>query len=95
VQYACGKYVALLEAAHMQISSSRTANPYDNAHMESFFKTLKYEEVHLSNYETYTDVSGRLPHFIDEVYNKKRLHSAFGILTPTAIRDDDSTNPNR
>ena len=37
----------------MKISMSRTANPYDNAHMESFFKTLKYEEVHLSNYETY------------------------------------------
>ncbi len=54
----------------MKISMSRTANPYDNAHMESFFKTLKYEEVHLSNYETYDDVIERLPHFIEEVYNK-------------------------
>ncbi len=74
VQYACGEYVALLQAAHMKISMSRTGNPYDNAHMESFFKTLKYEEVHLSNYETYNDVIERLPHFIEEVYNKKRLH---------------------
>ena len=46
--------------------------------MESFFKTLKYEEVHLANYETYDDVIRGLPHFIEEPYKKNRLHSARG-----------------
>jgi putative transposase len=89
VQYACAEYVALLQAANMKISMSRTANPYDNAHMESFFKTLKYEEVHLSNYETYDDVIERLPHFIEEVLQQETTAFGSGVLTPGGIRDED------
>jgi putative transposase len=61
---------------------SRRGNPYDNAFIESFFKTLKAEEVHLADYDTFQDVIERLPYFIEEVYNQTRLHSAIGYIPP-------------
>jgi putative transposase len=82
VQYASAAYVTLLRLHGLEISMSAKGNPYDNAFMESFYKTLKYEEVHLWNYETYQDVIERLPFFIEEVYNRKRLHSSIGYVPP-------------
>jgi putative transposase len=82
VQYASTAYVTLLKSHGLEISMSAKGNPYDNAFMESFYKTLKYEEVHLWNYETYQDVIDRLPFFIEEVYNRKRLHSSIGYVPP-------------
>lgn len=65
VQYASGEYVNELKRHGFLISMARTGNPYDNATMESFFKTLKHEEVNLCQCETYRDVLTRLPHFLE------------------------------
>ncbi len=82
VQYASSAYVARLEKAEVHISMSGKGNPYDNAKAESFIKTLKYEEVYLFEYETIAEARSRIGHFLEEVYNEKRLHSALGYMPP-------------
>jgi len=54
--------------------SNQHVHPYDNATAESFFKTVKVEEVYLWEYQTLADVQIWLPFFIQEVYNCKRLN---------------------
>jgi len=83
VQYACGDYIARLQAAGIQPSMSRPACPYDNAMAESFMKTLKMEEVDASAYRDLKDARAALGTFIETVYNGQRLHSALAYRSPT------------
>lgn len=82
VQYLCGDYVEELTKHGFHISCSAKGNPYDNAWVESFMKTLKVNEVYMWEYRTYLDVLDRVPRFIEEVYNRKRPHSSLGYLSP-------------
>jgi transposase InsO family protein len=82
VQYASGEYVGRLEQIGARISMAAVGNPYENAKAESFFRTLKVEEVYLNEYRTYEEAEQNIGEFIEEVYNKKRLHSSLGYLPP-------------
>lgn len=82
VQYACKDYVETLIEAGARISMSGKGKPRDNAKAESFFRTLKMEEVYLQDYESFLEADARIEHFIEAVYNRKRLHSSLGYVPP-------------
>jgi transposase InsO family protein len=82
VQYACKGYTDLLKKHGILISMAAAGNPYENAQVESFIATLKREEVYLSDYDDISEALLRIGHFIEDVYNTKRLHSSLGYLPP-------------
>jgi putative transposase len=82
VQSASADYVTRLEQIGARLSMSAPGNPYDNAKAESFFKTLKHEEVYLNDYRTLAAAEAQIGQFIDAVYNVKRLHSSLGYVPP-------------
>jgi transposase InsO family protein len=93
VQYCSQAYVERLQTYGFAISMSRTGNPYDNAKAESFMKTLKSEEVYVTQYRDHEQARASIQSFIEEVYNRKRLHSALGYLTPEAFERQLDSDP--
>ncbi len=82
VQYCALEYTDKLKQNNIQISMSDKGNPYQNNITESFFKTLKYNEVYLNEYETFEEAKANIKNFIEIVYQKKRLHSSLNYLPP-------------
>ncbi len=82
VQYASDEYVKVLQKHQMIPSMSRPANPYDNASCESFLKTLKREEIYANDYRDLDHLRTNIEAFIEQYYNRCRLHSALGYRPP-------------
>lgn len=85
VQYACGDYIGRLRAAGITPSMSRVGCPWDNAMAESFMATLKREEVDGREYRDIDDARGHIGAFLEQVYNRQRLHSALAYLAPAGF----------
>ena len=81
-QYASALYRARLADYNIQVSMSRTGNCYDNSPMESFFSTLKGDQVHAQDYQTYQEAKTDIFSYIEGFYNRKRRHSSLGYLSP-------------
>ena len=88
VQYAARAYVERLKQVGMKPSMGEKGNSYENAYAESFIKTIKYEEVHMNEYETMEDAYCNIKQFIEKVYNKKRLHSRIGYKPPIEFEQE-------
>jgi transposase InsO family protein len=82
VQYACDDYRSALADAEITPSMSRTGDCWDNAVVESFFSTLKHELVYRTTFTNHDAARSALFHYIESFYNRRRLHSSLGYLSP-------------
>jgi len=92
-QYASEQIRRIMAANQIEVSMSRTGNCYDNAVMESFFSTLKCEQVHHQNYKTRTEASRDIFEYIAGFYNTVRRHSSLGYLAPNQFEAGDHNSP--
>jgi transposase InsO family protein len=93
VQYASADYVQVLRQHGIELSMSRAGNPYDNATCESWIKTLKAEEIYLHQYQDLEDLRQHLEEFIEQYYNRCRLHSALGYQSPEEFEQQRAVEP--
>lgn len=82
VQYAATAYVARLEQLGTRISMAEPGEPQQNGYAERLMRTIKEEEVALTEYRDFADAYAQIGRFLEEVYQHKRIHSALGYLTP-------------
>lgn len=87
VQYACGDFQRLLARHQMLPSMSRRGNPYDNAVAESFFRTLKMELIYRRRFRTRQEAKAAIVEYIELFYNRRRLHSSLGYLSPVEYEE--------
>lgn len=87
MQYAATAYVERLHKLGVRPSMAAVGEPRENGYAERLVRTIKEEEVDLSDYQDFTDARGQIGHFIDAVYNVKRIHSSLGYLTPQEFEE--------
>lgn len=87
LQYAATAYTQMLQEVGAQISMAEVGEAWQNGYAERLIRTIKEEEVDLSDYEDYADALRQLGRFLDEVYTHKRIHSSLGYLTPAEFED--------
>lgn len=87
LQYACQDYTGLLKQNTIRVSMAAVGKPEENGFAERLMRTIKEEEVDLSEYRDFHDAYQRIGHFLDDLYTRKRIHSALGYLTPTEFED--------
>ena len=93
VQYASAEYVQVLQQHGIQLSMSRAGNPYDNATCESWIKTLKVEEIYVNQYQDLEDLRDHAQEFIEQYYNRSRLHSALDYRSPEEFEQHLAAGP--
>ncbi len=82
VQYASSEYVQVLQQQHVLISMAAVGKPEENGYAERLMRTIKEEEVDLSDYRDFADAERQIQRFLEDVYMTKRIHSSLGYLTP-------------
>jgi len=94
VQYAATAYVERLQKLGVHLSMAAIGEPRENGYAERLMRTIKEEEVYLSDYQDFADAHRQIMRFLDDVYNVKRIHSALGYLTPKEFEEQwQSSSP--
>lgn len=89
-QYASNDYVQRLEACGAHLSMSRAARPWENGKCESFIKTLKREEIDARQYASFVELRQHVDEFMEQIYNKVRMHSALGYRSPEEFEQEQN-----